>query len=211
MCEEAHLLPVKRAKLLVFEYPDILRLFLANTLAEQLACLTIIRIGTSRVARLRHFRDMDIKLWRKLAALECLELTPKRTPKEAKLRFQAIMQGMNQRVEVQMQEYFDFLRRPTQRRDASLMQCTLISCMTADIFAARRTIHYRLDPSMLHMAMDGLLRSFSCATSSSSPLSCDESNTALPRLTANAVVLQFLFTLVINVGDHYPGLIPRTR
>jgi hypothetical protein len=103
------------------------------------------------------------------------------------------------------------LRRPTQRREASLMHYTLTVCMTEDIFAARRTIHYRLDPSMLHMAMDGLLRSFSCATSSPSPLSCDVSNTALPRLTANAAVLQFLFTLVINVGDHYPGLIPRTR
>jgi hypothetical protein len=150
-------------------------------------------------------------LWRKLAALQCLKLTPKRTLSEAKLRFQAIMQGMNQKVEVQMREFFDFLKRPTQRRDASLMQCTLIICMTADIFAAHRTIHYRLDPSMLHMAMDGLLRSFSCAPSSPSPLSCDVSNTALPRLTANAVVLQFLFTLVINVGDHYPRLISRLR
>jgi hypothetical protein len=59
------------------------------------------------------------------------------------------------------------------------MQCTLTVCMTADIFAARRTIHYRLDASMLHMAMDGLLRAFSCATSSPAPLSCDVSNTAL--------------------------------
>jgi hypothetical protein len=107
------------------------------------------------------------------------------------------MQGMNQKVEVQTQEFFHFLSRATQRRDASLMQCTLIICMTADVFAARRTIRYRLDTSMLHMAMDGLLRSVSCATSPPSPLSCDVSNTALPRLTANAVLLQFLFTLAI--------------
>jgi hypothetical protein len=52
MCEEARLLPVKRAKLVIFEYQDSLRLFLANTLAEQLVCLTIIRIGTSREAAL---------------------------------------------------------------------------------------------------------------------------------------------------------------
>jgi hypothetical protein len=59
-----------------FKYPDSLCLFLANTPAEQLACLTTIRISTSRVAGLRHFRDIDIKLWRKLAALQCLKLTP---------------------------------------------------------------------------------------------------------------------------------------
>jgi hypothetical protein len=52
MCEEARLLPVKRARLVIFEYPDSLRLFLANTPAEQLACLTVIQIGTSREAAL---------------------------------------------------------------------------------------------------------------------------------------------------------------